>query len=149
MREAEGVQREMTRRWRIQHGLSPLDDDQAHGDALLKATQLRSEVDQQLDQFIGATTAAAPAPTELSTHTSHTTHSAHSTHSPAGSPDCRAQASYYFPITQYVSAQYGSSHSGIGLLEEVRLMASGGAAPEGHAGREACSLCQNIFRVND
>jgi hypothetical protein len=51
-----------------------------------------------------------------------------------GAADCAAAAAYYFPVTQYVAAQFGASHSGAGPLEEVRLIVSGGT-PEGHRGR--------------
>ena len=46
---------------------------------------------------------------------------------------CVAAASYYFPVTQYVAAQFGAWHSGTGPLEEVRLIVSGGP-PEGQRG---------------
>ena len=108
------------RRWRAEQGLH--NEAEEHSIyQLLKASLQRQEVDQQLMQFVSASSVS-------------NTHKDADKPVTVGVPDCRAQASYYFPITQYVAAQYGSTHSGIGLLEEVRLIVSGGVAPEGHAG---------------
>jgi len=115
------------RRWRVEQGLQK--EGEEHGDQLLKASLLRQEVDQQLVQSVGPSSSLSkPHKDAVKTAT-------------ADVPDCHAQASYYFPITQYVAAQYGSTHSGIGLLEEVRLMVSGGVAPEGHAGKTLFTSC--------
>jgi hypothetical protein len=58
--------------------------------------------------------------------------------------DCAAAAAYYFPVTQYVAAQFGASHSGAGPLEEVRLIVSGGT-PEGHGGMARSPFCCEII----
>ena len=107
------------RRWWAEQGLH--NEAEEHSNQLLKSSLQRQEVDQHLMQFVGGSSVS-------------NAHNNANKHVTVGVPDCRAQASYYFPITQYVAAQYGSTHSGIGLLEEVRLMVSGGVAPEGHAG---------------
>jgi hypothetical protein len=59
--------------------------------------------------------------------------------SATGTDTCRAAAAHYFPVTQYVAAQFGASHSGAGPMEEVRLIVSGGP-PEGHRGRRLVFL---------
>lgn len=46
---------------------------------------------------------------------------------------CKATASYYFPVSQYVNANFGSVHSGTGVLEEVRLAVTNGQT-FGHQG---------------
>lgn len=35
--------------------------------------------------------------------------------------NCHVAASYYFPIAQYVGANYGEPHSGAGVLDDVRI----------------------------
>lgn len=57
----------------------------------------------------------------------------------ASETDCKTAAAHYFPVTQYVAAQFGASHSGAGPMEEVRLIVTGGA-PEGHRGKYAGSV---------
>lgn len=56
--------------------------------------------------------------------------------------ECKAAAAHYFPVTQYVAAQFGASHSGAGPMEEVRLIVTGGA-PEGHRGKCVCKQCSD------
>ena len=36
--------------------------------------------------------------------------------------DCMAAAAHYFPLTQYVVSHFGSVDTGVGYLEEVRLL---------------------------
>jgi hypothetical protein len=36
--------------------------------------------------------------------------------------DCMAAAAHYFPLTQYVVSHFGSVDTGVGHLEEVRLL---------------------------
>lgn len=55
-----------------------------------------------------------------------------------GQANTLAAASYYFPIAQYVTAHYGISHAGVGVLEEVRLMVSKGKV-QGYAGEDDSS----------
>lgn len=83
------------------------------GDVLRQASLRRQGVDKELSRHVtpATTTATIAHPTS-----------------------CRAAASYYFPVTQYVASQFGAAHSGTGLLEEVRLIVSGGSAPDGQAG---------------
>lgn len=48
---------------------------------------------------------------------------------------CIAMAAHYFPVTQYVVSHYGAVDTGVGMLEEVRLLDTSGH-PQGFGGEE-------------
>ena len=62
--------------------------------------------------------------------------------------ECLAAAAYYFPVTQYVSSRMGKIESGVGILEEVRLVVSG-SNPVGHGGEEDELHVHNEAQAHD
>jgi len=61
---------------------------------------------------------------------------------------CRAAASYYFSVVQYVNVHYGTSHSGIGTLEELRWMDSDGKTT-GHQGEADIHIQHVLAEANN
>lgn len=130
---------ERSRQARAQHGLAEQQTFLGAADDLLQASARRAAVDVQLKEFVHSLRGArrlADSTTSSNTGALTTTPKP-GTSGTAGSvltdTECSVAAAYYFPVTQYVAAQYGSVHSGTGILEEVRLIVSGGK-PDGQAG---------------
>jgi len=61
---------------------------------------------------------------------------------------CKAAASYYFSVVQYVNVHYGTSHSGIGILEELRWSETDGKTA-GHQGESDIHIQHVLAEANN